>query len=265
MTNSTTVVACPVCCSHFSHEIDPTNRDAQVFGYGLDFRLVPTDCNLATEVAVCPECSYAAPPEDFDGRVPGHVKELVRSDAYGALFDDCRPELLPVRSWRALVDILDAKGLNPRDLGLTSLKGSWLARELNSPELEDEFLARADLYLDDALRRGLTKGDPGLVIYLLGEINRRRREFLRAKEMLTFQGNNPRYRYPALLLTVLIEEEDSTPYWSLHAPDRMEQHSPRFKGLFPPLRSIPPGKTEFSPAELAESAEQPDEDDSRRY
>ena len=121
MTNSTTVVACPVCCNHFSHEIDPTNRDAQVFGYGLDFRLVPTDCNLVTEVAVCPECSYAAPPEDFDGRVPGHVKELVRSDAYVSLFKGCPPELLPVRSWRALINILDAKGINPRDLGLTSL------------------------------------------------------------------------------------------------------------------------------------------------
>ncbi len=265
MTNSTTVVACPVCCTHFSHEIGPTTRDAQVFGYGLDFRLVPTDCSLATEVTVCPRCSYVAPPEDFNGRVPGHVKELVRSVEYGSQFEDCVPEELPARSWRALIDILDAKGLNPKDLGLTSLRGAWLARELNLLELEEEFLARADFYLDDALRRGLTKGNPGLVIYLLGEINRRRGEFLRAKEMLTFQGNNPRYRYPALLLTVLIEEEDSTPYWSLHAPDRMEHHSPRFKGLFPPLRSIPPGKTEFSPGELAETAEQPDEDDSRSY
>jgi hypothetical protein len=193
------------------------------------------------------------------------VKELVRSDAYISHFEDGVPEELPVRSWRALIDILDAKGLNPRDLGLTSLKGSWLARELNNPELEHQLLARADFYLDDALRRGLTKGEPGLLIYLLGEINRRRGEFLRAKEMLTFQGNNPRYRYPALLLTVLIEEEDSTPYWSLHAPDRMEDQSPRFKGLFPPLRSIPPGKTEFSPTELAESAQEPDEDDRRSY
>ena len=50
-----------------------------------------------------------------------------------------------------------------------------------------------------------------MVMYLLGEINRRRESFLRAREMLTFLGNNPRYRYPALLLTVLIEEEDSTP------------------------------------------------------
>jgi len=116
----------------------------------------------------------------------------------------------------------------------------------------------ADGFLDDALRRGLTKGDPGMVMYLLGEINRRRGEFLRAREMLTFLGNNPRYRYAALLLTVLVEEEDATPYWSRHAPDQMEQHSPRFKGLFPSLRSIPPGKTEFFPDELSEPSEQPD-------
>jgi hypothetical protein len=104
-----------------------------------------------------------------------------------------------------------------------------------------------------------------MIIYLLGEINRRRREFLRARESLTFLGNNPRYRYPALLLTVLIEEEDSTPYWCHYAPDRMEQHSPSFKGLFPALRSIPPKKVEFFPDELQEEPGQPDEDDSRRF
>jgi hypothetical protein len=96
------------------------------------------------------------------------------------------------------------------------------------------------------------------VIFLLGEINRRREELLRAREMLMFLGNNPRYRYAALLLTVLIEEEDSTPYWSQHPPDQMELQSPRFKGLFPALRSIPPGKTEFYPHELSEQSEQPD-------
>jgi hypothetical protein len=154
--------------------------------------------------------------------------------------------------------LLALRGLNPRDLGVISLRGSWVARETNSLGSEEHLLVLADKYLDEALRRGLTKGDPGMAMYLLGEINRRRGEFLRAKEMLTFLGNNPRYRYAALLLTVLIEEEDSTPYWSRHAPDRMEQHSPRFRGLFPALRSIPPGKTEFYPDELSETSEQPD-------
>ncbi|MFH0825613.1 MAG: hypothetical protein V2B18_22895, partial [Pseudomonadota bacterium] len=85
------------------------------------------------------------------------------------------------------------------------------------------------------------------------------------REVLTFLGNNPRYRYPALLLTVLIEEEDSTPYWSLHSPDAMERNSTCFKGLFPALRSIPPGKVEFSPDELLEQSEQTDKDDSRGF
>lgn len=265
VTNSSTVIVCPVCCNHFSHEVDRGDKNARVFGYGLDFRLVPTDCNLVSELALCPNCHYVCPPDDFDCRVPGHVKDLVRSRKYLKIFDDCSSDHTAPRSWHALVSILEVKGLNPRTLGLTSLKGSWLARELKCLESEDELLAKADFYLDDALRRGLTKGNPGLIMYLLGEINRRRREFLRAREMLTFQGNNPRYRYPALLLTVLIEEEDSTPYWSLHAPDQMEQQSPRFKGLFPPLRSIPAGKTEFSATELSEVADQPDEDDSRLY
>ncbi len=106
------------------------------------------------------------------------------------------------------------RGVSTRDLGLLSLRASWSARELGATKTEAELLSKAAAWLDDALRRGLTKGDPGMVIYLLGEINRRRGEFLRGREMLTFLGNNPRYRYPALLLTVLIEEEDSTPYWS---------------------------------------------------
>jgi len=171
----------------------------------------------------------------------------------------------PARSWVALVSVLDARRLNPRDLGITSLKGSWVARELGCLNTEEELLGLADAYLDDALRRGLTKGDPGMVMYLLGEINRRRRELRRAKEMLTFLGNNPRYRYPALLLTVLIEEEDSTPYWSHYAPDRMEQHSPVFKGLFPALRSIPPNKIQFSANELRDDAERSDEDDRQSF
>ncbi|MGC8604429.1 MAG: hypothetical protein ACP5VS_12195, partial [Desulfomonilaceae bacterium] len=163
-----------------------------------------------------------------------------------------------------LLNVFETRGLNPRDLGILALKGSWVARELGALQTESELLDKSDHYLDEALRRGLTKGDPAMVMYLLGEINRRRETFLRAREMLTFLGNNPRYRYPALLLTVLIEEQDSTPYWSQHSPERMEQNSPKFKGLFPPLRSIPPKKIDFSPHELKEGVEQSDGDDLRK-
>jgi hypothetical protein len=190
---------------------------------------------------------------------------MIGSQKYIKVFETDPQEEFSARSWLALVSILDARGLNPRDLGIMSLRGSWAARELGSLVTETELLQMADRYLDDALRRGLTKGDPGMVMYLLGEINRRRGEFLHAREVLTFLGNNPRYRYCALLLTVLIEEEDSTPYWSNHSPDQMEQHSPRFKGLFPALRSIPPKKAEFSADELREPSEKSDEDDRRRF
>ncbi len=265
MNNSATVLACPLCFHHFSHCREADGVSASVFGYGLDFRAVPRDCNRSSDVATCPACLFTARAQDYNRRVPGHVKDTVGSQKYIKLFQAGPQEDSAARSWLALVSLLDTRGLNPRDLGVMSLRGSWGARELGSLATETELLQMADRYLDDALRRGLTKGDPGMVIYLLGEINRRRGEFLRAREVLTFLGNNPRYRYPALLLTVLIEEEDSTPYWSHHAPDQMEQHSPRFKGLFPALRSIPPKKIEFSPDELRESSEQSDEDDRRRF
>lgn len=256
--SSARVLSCPICSEHFHHDQDSEHISAAVFGYGLDFRLVPRDCNRASDVATCPSCFFTSRVQDFEARVSGNVKDLVRSRNYVRIFADHPAEGPGAGSWVGLVSVLEVRGLNPRDLGLMSLRGSWVARELGDPKTEEKLLEKADAYLDDALRRGLTKADPGLIMYLLGEINRRRGQFLRGREMLTFLGNNPRYRYPALLLTVLIEEEDSTPYWSHHAPDQMEQHSPRFKGLFPPLRSIPPRKTDFSPDELREQSEKPD-------
>lgn len=263
MNSSAPMLTCPLCYNHFP-QVFPEGREEAVFGYGLDFRLVARDCNLVAHVATCPHCLFSAKTSEFKSRVPGHVKDLVRSPEYTDIFKPYPEEQHQARSWIALVSILGTRKLNPRDLGIISLKGSWAARELGSLDTEEELLAMADSYLDEALRRGLTKGDPGMVIYLLGEINRRRGAFLRGREMLTFLGNNPRYRYPALLLTVLIEEEDSTPYWSHYAPDRMETHSPSFKGLFPALRSIPPKKIDFSPDELREDSEEPGEDDGRR-
>jgi hypothetical protein len=261
--NSVMAISCPLCLNHFSHYRSIEGLNSPPFGYGLDFRVVPKDCNRSSDVATCPHCFYTARVQDFQQRVPGQVKDLVRTQDFLKIFKTETEEEQSARSWAALVRLLHARGLNPRDLGLLSLRASWSARELGAPKTEAELLRKADAWLDDALRRGLTKGDPGMVIYLLGEINRRRGEFLRGREMLTFLGNNPKYRYPALLLTVLIEEEDSTPYWSHYSPDRMEQYSPRFKGLFPALRSIPPKKTDFSPDELQEQSEQPDDDRQR--
>ncbi|MBI4964158.1 MAG: DUF2225 domain-containing protein [Desulfomonile tiedjei] len=265
MTSSAVALACPLCYNHFSHSRTAEVRKGSVFGFGLDFRAIPRDCNLSSDIATCPDCLFTARVADYEKRVPGQIRDLIRSEDYIEIFKSCNEEDHSAKSWVALVSVLHARGLNPRDLAIMCLKGSWAARELGCLDVEDEMLILADKYLDDALRRGLTKGDPGMVMYLLGEINRRRRQFLRGREMLTFLGNNPRYRYPALLLTVLIEEEDSTAYWSLHSPDQMEQQSPRFKGLFPPLRSIPTRKTEFTPDELREQTEQPDEDDRKRF
>jgi uncharacterized protein (DUF2225 family) len=263
VSNSETVLACPLCMGHFSHFGSSGHSSVASFGFGLDFRVIPRDCNRSSDIATCPNCHYTARFQDFNKRVPGNAKDLVRSQKYADIFK--LDEELTARSWPAFIMILDAKSVNPRDLGIMSLKGSWAARELGCLATEDELLKKADVYLDDALRRGLTKGDPGMVMYLLGEINRRREEFLRSREMLTFLGNNPKYRYPALLLTVLIEEEDYTPYWTHYSPDTMEQHSTRFKGLFPALRSIPPKKTEFCADELREQNEQSDGDDRRIF
>ncbi|MFC1835184.1 DUF2225 domain-containing protein [Thermodesulfobacteriota bacterium] len=263
--SSSMVLECPLCSHRFPHSVLTGDPEPTAFGFGLDFRLVPRDSNLSSETAMCPSCRFASLPHDFNRRVPGHVRELVRSTDYINIFKQLPEEELPASRWIALISVLDARGINPRDLGVMSVKGSWVARELCCPCVEKQLLEAADCYFDEALRRGLTKGEPAMVMYLLGEVNRRKGDFDRGREMLTFLGNNPRFRYPALLLTVLIEEQDSTPYWSLHAPDAMEHHSPAFKGLFPPLRSIPPGKVRFSPDELAEPARESDEDDGQPY
>jgi len=263
--SSVKVLACPVCHHHFSHFWNGEGKAVSAFGFGLDFRLLPRDSNRVSDTATCPNCFFTYRTQDFQTRVPENLKLVVRSSAYQSIFVVESSEERRAGSQLALLTVLEAKGLNPRDLGILGLKCSWAARELGALRTEALLLEKADFFLDDALRRGLTKGDPAMVMYLLGEINRRKESFLRAREMLTFLGNNPRYRYPALLLTVLIEEEDSTPYWSRHSPERMEQNSPKFKGLFPPLRSIPPKKSEFSPEELREGVEQSDGDDLRKF
>ena len=209
MSNSETVLACPLCLGHFAHFRNTDHTKPVAFGYGLDFRVIPRDCNRSSDIATCPDCHFTARIQDFSKRITGNVKDAVHSQKFMDIFKLHGEHT--ARSWPALIALLDSRGINPRDLGIMSLKGSWVARELDCLKTEDELLRKADAYLDDALRRGLTKGDPGMVMYLLGEINRRRGEFLRSREMLTFLGNNPRYRYPALLLTVLIEEEDCTP------------------------------------------------------
>jgi uncharacterized protein (DUF2225 family) len=261
-----TVLACPVCNNHFSHVLtNNDNKNTPTFGYGLDYRLVPRDCNRSSEVATCPNCFFSYRTQDFDSKVSENIKTLVKSKKYAEIFKSADMEDLSALGRSGMISILETRGLNPRDLGIVSLKGSWVARELGAIHNEKILLEKADKFLDDAHRRNLTKGEPAMVMYLLGEINRRREEFLRAKEMLTFLGNNPRYRYPALLLTVLIEEEDSTPYWSNYSPDKMEQLSPRFKGIFPALRSIPPRKLDFSPDELKEVKHKSDEDDRQSF
>lgn len=266
MNNQSKVLACPVCNNHFSHLMTSNDtKNAANFGYGLDYRLVPRDCNRSSDVATCPNCFFSYRTQDFDSRVSENIKSLVKSKKYTDIFKSANPQELASLGRSGMISILETRGLNPRDLGIVSLKGSWVAREMGALENEKTLLDKANKFLDDALRRNLTKGEPAMVMYLLGEINRRREEYLRAKEMLTFLGNNPRYRYPALLLTVLIEEEDSTPYWSNYSPDKMEQLSPRFKGIFPALRSIPPRKLEFSPDELNEVKQKSDEDDRQRF
>ncbi|GEM_PF-508922 len=265
MNNSSRDLACPLCSTRFSCSCGTDNRDALAFGCGLDFRLVSRDCNRSSDIATCPNCFFTARVKDYHKPVPGQVKDLIRSDEYLDIFRGYPDQEIPARAWLALIEVLDVRRASPRDMAIMSLRGSWVARELGSLGTEEELLGCADACLEDALRRGLNKGDPGMSMYLLGEINRRRREFRRAREVLTFLGNNPRFRYPALLLTVLIEEEDSTPYWSLHSPDQMEKHSSRFNGLFPALRSIPPKKVEFSADELTQQHHEPGEDDSKRF
>lgn len=249
-----------ITCPHCSHELPNSDRFADPplssFGYGLDFRLIPADSNLSSEIAICPECLYVSQFHDFDEPVnrdiPGNVTDLLRSAQYKGMFADSSGDEFLARGWIALGMRLEACGVFTLcDLGAINLRGSWAARELGCLDVESELLSSSAKCFENALALRLPQGSPGRLIYLLGEINRRRGEFLQAREKLTFLGNNPRYRYPALMQFRLVEEEDSVPYWSVYTPEQMEQASPRFKPrLFPLLRSIPPKKTTYSREEI---------------
>ena len=254
MNTRPTTIACPIC----SHELPNSGRFADPslssFGYGLDFRLIPADCNLSSEIAICPECLYVSRHHDFGElsgpEIPRNVKDMLRSSQYKGIFADSSGDEFLARGWIALGAQLEACGVfTPSDIGAINLRGSWAARELGCLNVEAELLSRSAKCFESALALRLPQDTPDRLIYLLGEISRRRGEHLRGREIVRFLTKKPPYRYPALMLTVLMEEEDSVPYWSLYPPEQMEQASPRFKGIFPSLRSIPPKKTTFSAEE----------------
>ena len=256
MNTRPTTVACPNC----SHELPNSARLADPplssFGYGLDFRLIPADSNLSSEIAICPECLYVSrfhdSAEPSGPEIPRNVKYLLRSVEYEGIFADSSGDEFLARGWIALGARLEACGVfTLSDIGAIYLRGSWAARELGCLDVEAELLSRSAKCFDNALALRLPHDAPDRLIYLLGEINRRRGEHRRGGQIVTFLQKRP-YRYSALMLITLMEEEDSVPYWSLYAPEQMEQASPRFKGVFPLLRSIPPQKTTFSPEEIQE-------------
>ena len=160
MNSSVKVLACPVCHHHFSHFWNGEGKAVSAFGFGLDFRLLPRDSNRVSDTATCPNCFFTYRTQDFQTRVPENLKLVVRSSAYQSIFVVESSEERRAGSQLALLTVLEAKGLNPRDLGILGLKCSWAARELGALRTEALLLEKADFFLDDALRRGLTKGDP---------------------------------------------------------------------------------------------------------
>ncbi|MFH0825908.1 MAG: DUF2225 domain-containing protein, partial [Pseudomonadota bacterium] len=151
MKSSSVVLACPLCSTHFSHAVKNDASHAQVFGYGLDYRVVPRETNISSDLAVCPNCFFASLPDDFHGRIPGHLIDLARSRKYISIFEDRADGELRAGAWLAFAMLNEAKGLNPRELAVLTLKGSWVARELYDVAVEEQLLDRTHRHLDDAL------------------------------------------------------------------------------------------------------------------
>ena len=82
-----------ITCPHCSHErLRPAKfpHPPSSFGYGLDFRLIPADSNLSSQIAICPECLYVSWLREYrepsDPEILGNIKDLISSAQYKGIF-----------------------------------------------------------------------------------------------------------------------------------------------------------------------------------
>lgn len=190
-------VTCPICLNRFkatsirASKCIPSGKDT-------DFRQIYNGLTpYLYDIWVCPECNYSSPKSVFDEVKPGEIKKIAEVLASSNLKLDLNKERtfessliyfkvsLLLMSYRKVANVLIAG---------VCLKTAWIYRQLND-ENEFEYLKKAIKYYEKAYsieRFPIAKLTELRVTYLLGELNRRVKNYSEAIRWFDIAVRNPK-------------------------------------------------------------------------
>jgi len=143
-------------------------------------------------VWVCTKCYYAAFKEDFSTLKEKYIEVLQKSTeerrqkAKGSDFNKERNHYLALIGYELAAYCYNLTDSSNEKIGSLYLKAAWLSREVKVWSLEKIFLAKAlQCYYTAYESEPDLKMDHSLVVYLIGELNRRLGNY---QEALRFLG-----------------------------------------------------------------------------
>ncbi|MDI6785678.1 MAG: DUF2225 domain-containing protein [bacterium] len=185
-------VNCPICKNSFvaknikSSAVKVKERDT-------DFRGIYEGVNPNWYLVwVCPKCYYSCFREDFLSIKRKYVavlqKDIQKRNAIArnSDFNKERNHYLALISYELAAHCYNITDGSKEKIGNLYLKASWLAREVKIWSLEKKFLKKAlQCYLQAYESEPDLKMDNSLIVYLIGELNRRLGNY---KEAIRFLG-----------------------------------------------------------------------------
>ncbi len=173
----TTIIKCPACETTFeSHTVEAVvtykgrETDFRVYSHGED--------PLLYYALICPHCNYAA--YSMEDPLDTDLFEFVRSEEYLRPMDDGTPLDFSQPSTKhvLIARILERKDLENEKIAREYLSAAWLARSSENFEDEKRYQKLALKYFQLAqIQNEISEDQINIIIYLIGEINRRIGEF----------------------------------------------------------------------------------------
>lgn len=190
-------VTCPACKKKFDAQYVEKDTIPIIF-QDTDFMKSYKRINPELyAIYVCPQCFYAAFREDFLN-IPWVVidelnkkREERKAIAKNANFNKKRNLYLALLSYEVAVDCYKLRKNSSEKIADIMMKAAWLARDMNSWQLEKDFLRKALIYYMEAFEheRNL-KMDQTTSLYIIGEINRRLGNYEESKKYLSWAFSN---------------------------------------------------------------------------
>ncbi|MBI2941915.1 MAG: DUF2225 domain-containing protein [Chloroflexi bacterium] len=174
-------LTCPVCRKTFPFPI-VRSKHIRVIGRDTDFREVHGGVNpLHYAIGVCPQCLYAAFPEDFAPLEPTVVNmlrddELRRRAAFGGFdFSGARDASLAAQSYELALRCATLRRAGPDRRARLHHARAWIAREMQDAEAERGYLGQslADYQYRLEHDHAMNADTEGALTYLLGDLSLR--------------------------------------------------------------------------------------------